>query len=243
MTTSDAEIGSGTGRRPDLRAAASGRDLSAALLRAGSGGCRLQTQGLPQYGPVFVAADLDPSVLPDLIEADLERLGVTLGHRKKLLRAIPPGPRAAKAPPAQAAAAAWEAERRQITEMFCDLVWLTALSARLDPADLREVIGGYRRCVAEAARRFDGFVAKYMGDGVLVYFGYPCRARGRRQARGARWTRPDRCRARCWGAGATDGTSRLATGLAVVDTVRSRKRPSRARYEAELARHPVRGMA
>src|SRR5262249_3804700 len=65
------------------------------------------------------------------------------------------------------------AERRQLTVMFCDLVGSTALSARLDPEELREVIGAYHRCVAEAGRRFDGFVAKYMGDGVLGYFGYP----------------------------------------------------------------------
>src|SRR5215472_15191912 len=126
----------------------------------------LQTLGLPQYGPAFIAADIDLSVLPELTEADLERLGVTLGHGKKLLRAI-----AALAPPAPAAAP--EAERRQVTVMFCDLVGSTALSARLDPEDLREVIGRYHACVADTVSRFDGFVAKYMGDGVLVYFGYP----------------------------------------------------------------------
>ena len=65
------------------------------------------------------------------------------------------------------------AERRQLTVMFCDLVGSTALASRLDPEDLRDVIGAYHRCVAETVRRFDGFVAKYMGDGVLVYFGYP----------------------------------------------------------------------
>ncbi len=75
--------------------------------------------------------------------------------------------------PAPPAAPLAEAERRQLTVMFCDLVGSTALSARLDPEELREVIGAYHRCVAEAVRRFDGFVAKYMGDGVLVYFGYP----------------------------------------------------------------------
>jgi class 3 adenylate cyclase len=65
------------------------------------------------------------------------------------------------------------AERRQLTVMFCDLVGSTALSARLDPEDLRDVIGAYHTCVAEVVGRFEGFVAKYMGDGVLVYFGYP----------------------------------------------------------------------
>jgi class 3 adenylate cyclase len=131
----------------------------------------LQTLGLPQYGPAFIAADIDPSVLPDLTEADLERLGVTLGHREKLLRAIAAlSEGVTKAP---AAAAAPEAERRQVTVMFCDLVGSTALSARLDPEDLREVIGRYHACVALTVSRFNGFVAKYMGDGVLVYFGYP----------------------------------------------------------------------
>ena len=66
-----------------------------------------------------------------------------------------------------------EAERRHLTVMFCDLVGSTALSARLDPEDLREVIGAYHRCVADTVGRYEGFVAKYMGDGVLVYFGYP----------------------------------------------------------------------
>src|SRR5215469_17079402 len=119
----------------------------------------LQTLGLPQYGPAFIEADIDLSVLPDLTEADLERLGVTLGHRKKLLRAIAALDESpTKAPPAAAAAAARlpnppplgldpgivgegtvgaEAERRQVTVMFCDLVGSTALSARLDPEDLR----------------------------------------------------------------------------------------------------------
>src|SRR5262249_40179616 len=71
------------------------------------------------------------------------------------------------------AAVSPQAERRQLTVMFCDLVGSTALSGRLDPEDLREVIGAYHRCVADTVGRYDGFVAKYMGDGVLVYFGYP----------------------------------------------------------------------
>jgi class 3 adenylate cyclase/predicted ATPase len=134
----------------------------------------LQALGLPQYARAFIEADIDPSVLPDLTEADLERLGVTLGHRKKLLRAIAALPEAAPAaPPAPAAAAARQPERRQVTVMFCDLVGSTDLSTRLDPEDLREIIGRYHACVAETANRCDGFVAKYMGDGVLVYFGYP----------------------------------------------------------------------
>ena len=65
------------------------------------------------------------------------------------------------------------AERRQVTVMFSDLVGSTALSARMDPEDLREVISAYQKCVAETVRRFGGFVAKYLGDGVLIYFGFP----------------------------------------------------------------------
>jgi class 3 adenylate cyclase len=130
----------------------------------------LEGLGLGQYGEAFVEADIDAAVLPDLSEADLAQLGVTLGHRKKLLRAIA----ALSAPgvPAPAAAVA-AAERRQLTVLFSDLVGSTALASRLDPEELREVIGDYHRCVAAAVRRFDGFVAKYMGDGVLAYFGYP----------------------------------------------------------------------
>ncbi len=162
--------GGGGGRSGDRRDGGPGRDWSQMEPIEEW----LQTLGLPQYAPTFVEADIDPSVLPDLTEADLERLGVTLGHRKKLLRAIAARSEGAtKAPPAPAAAAVREAERRQVTVMFCDLVGSTALSVRLDPEDLREVIGAYHRGVAEAVRRFDGFVAKYMGDGVLVYFGYP----------------------------------------------------------------------
>jgi len=85
----------------------------------------------------------------------------------------PVGEAAAPAPPAPPPPRSDTAERRQLTVMFCDLVGSTALASRLDPEDLREVIGDYHKCVAESIGRFDGFVAKYMGDGVLAYFGYP----------------------------------------------------------------------
>ena len=140
----------------------------------------LRSLGLEQYEAAFRDNAIDDSVLPDLTDQDLEKLGVLLGHRRKLLRAIanleaPPktaagalGVRAAgDAPPRDTA------ERRQVTVMFSDLVGSTALSARMDPEDLREVISAYQKCVAETVQRFGGFVAKYMGDGVLVYFGYP----------------------------------------------------------------------
>src|SRR5229473_1698234 len=120
---------------------------------------------------VFRDNAIDVEVLPELTEADLEKLGVLLGHRKRMLRAIAElGTVPLRAAPERAAD---PAERRQLTVMFCDLVGSTALAARLDPEDLREVIAAYHRAVAEVIAGFDGFVAKYMGDGVLVYFGYP----------------------------------------------------------------------
>ena len=112
-----------------------------------------------------------------LTDQDLKDLGVLLGHRRKMLAAIARSClRATKhrrnlsltEPKPQDTA-----ERRQVTVMFSDLVGSTALSARMDPEDLREVISAYQKCVAETVQRFGGFVAKYMGDGVLVYFGYP----------------------------------------------------------------------
>ena len=115
---------------------------------------------------------------------DLKELGISsFGHRRRLFNAItalggePPtrdvAQSATSATSAPTAPPPIDAERRQLTVMFCDLVGSTALSTRLDPEDLREVIGAYHRAVAETVGRFDGFVAKYMGDGVLVYFGYP----------------------------------------------------------------------
>ena len=133
---------------------------------------------LGQYSQRFAENDIDVSVLPYLTDADLEKIGVSLGHRRKILAAIAELP--GTAPPKQAKVeGAIEpkpqdfAERRQVTVMFCDLVGSTALSARMDPEDLREVISAYQKCVAKTVQRFGGFVAKYMGDGVLVYFGYP----------------------------------------------------------------------
>ena len=138
----------------------------------------LRTLGLEQYEPVFRQNEIDHEILPELTEADLEKLGVPMGHRKRLLRAI--ATLSAAAPSAATAAASppagqqqTDAERRQLTVMFCDLVGSTALSARLDPEDLRAVIAAYHRCVAAVIEHAGGFVAKYMGDGVLAYFGYP----------------------------------------------------------------------
>jgi class 3 adenylate cyclase/predicted ATPase len=146
----------------------------------------LQQLGLERYESAFRDNDVDGNVLPDLTGEDLIAIGVTsVGHRRKILSAIAaltleapssvvttaPGPAPALSP--AAAPARDEAERRQLTVMFCDIVGSTALSTQFDPEDLRELISAYHKAVAETVARFDGFVAKYMGDGVLIYFGYP----------------------------------------------------------------------
>jgi class 3 adenylate cyclase len=142
----------------------------------------LEKLGMSEYAERFAENDIDVEVLSELTDKDFDRLGVSIGHRRKMMRAI----RELAASPVSAvtqrpASATTDAqavprdtaERRQVTVMFSDLVGSTALSARMDPEDLREVISAYQKCVAETVRRFGGFVAKYMGDGVLVYFGYP----------------------------------------------------------------------
>ena len=137
--------------------------------------------GLERYEAAFRENEIDETVLPSLTAEDLKDLGVGIvGHRRKLLDAIAVlrAYASAKAPTAEAPPTLPKspqdtAERRQVTVMFSDLVGSTALSARIDPEDLREVISGYQKCVAETVGRFGGFVAKYLGDGVLIYFGYP----------------------------------------------------------------------
>jgi class 3 adenylate cyclase/predicted ATPase len=141
----------------------------------------LRSLGLERYEAAFRENEIDETVLPNLTAEDLKDLGVGIvGHRRKLLDAIAalrtddnataPVPDTVlthgKAPTDTA-------ERRQVTVMFCDLVGSTALSARMDPEDLREVVSAYHKCAAEIVRRFGGFVSQYLGDGVLVYFGYP----------------------------------------------------------------------
>jgi class 3 adenylate cyclase/predicted ATPase len=136
----------------------------------------LEKLGLGQYVQHFAENGIDASVLGYLTDQDLEKIGVLLGHRRKMLAAIAELGSAAPAsqqPVVTERAPQDSAERRQVTVMFSDLVGSTALSARMDPEDLREVISAYQKCVAETVQRFGGFVAKYMGDGVLVYFGYP----------------------------------------------------------------------
>jgi predicted ATPase/class 3 adenylate cyclase len=142
----------------------------------------LRGLGLEQYTATFHDNDIDDAVLRRLTAEDLRELGVaSVGHRRRLLDAIAalgaPAPASgASGPQAETTATLapkGDAERRQLTIMFCDLVGSTPLAARLDPEDLRDVIGAYHRAVAEVVARFEGFVAKYMGDGVLAYFGYP----------------------------------------------------------------------
>ena len=136
----------------------------------------LASIGLGEYSQCFAENAIDLSVVPDLTEQDLKDLGVFLGHRRKMLRAIAdmkgsvarrrrslglkPVPRT-------------DAERRQLTIMCCDLVGSSELAVRLDPEDLRRVIGAYHTCIKEIIARYQGIIARYMGDGVLAYFGYP----------------------------------------------------------------------
>jgi class 3 adenylate cyclase len=136
----------------------------------------LQKLGMSEYAERFAENGIDISVLRYLTDQDLKDMGVLLGHRRKILAAISeltaapatPEPVIEVQPRSQETA-----ERRQVTVMFSDLVGSTALATRMDPEDLREVIAAYHKCVADSVRRFDGFVAQYLGDGVLVYFGYP----------------------------------------------------------------------
>jgi class 3 adenylate cyclase len=134
----------------------------------------LRGLGLDQYGKAFREHDVDPSVLADLTESDLIGLGVTsIGHRRKLLSAIA----VLKSEPAQPSASGREGdgggERRQLTVMFCDMVGSTAMSSRLDPEEFSALLRAFQKACTEAARSFGGSVAKFMGDGALVYFGYP----------------------------------------------------------------------
>ncbi|HUH83419.1 MAG TPA: AAA family ATPase [Stellaceae bacterium] len=133
----------------------------------------LTSLGMSEYAERFAENRIDLSVLRDLTDQDLKDLGVVLGDRRKMLRAIAALASDAPATPAPPRIPQDAAERRQLTVMFCDLVGSTALSARLDPEDLRGVIGAYDACCAGLVERHGGFVANYMGDGVMSYFGYP----------------------------------------------------------------------
>jgi class 3 adenylate cyclase len=131
----------------------------------------LRSLGLERFEGVFRESEIDAEVLPDLTEADLEKLDVPLGPRKRILRAISSLKNAERA--ATTASERDTAERRQLTVMFCDLVGSTELSARLDPEDMRQVLRVYQDAASRVIVRYDGFAAKFMGDGILAYFGFP----------------------------------------------------------------------
>jgi class 3 adenylate cyclase len=137
----------------------------------------LQNLGMSEYVQRFAENRIDLSVLPDLTDQDLKDLGILLGDRRKILRAIREIPGAVSAPPETVtpteAQPQHSAERRQLTVMFCDLVGSTRLSASMDPEDLREIIRAYHQTCAEVITKTGGFVAQYLGDGILAYFGYP----------------------------------------------------------------------
>jgi class 3 adenylate cyclase len=133
----------------------------------------LRRNKFEQYADAFEANDIDLDILPELSERDLEQLGVSLGNRRRLLKALAErGAEPAKSKPSDAEASG-EAERRQVTVLFCDMVGSTALSGTVDPELLGNLIRRYQDAAAGAIGRFGGFVAKFMGDGVLAYFGFP----------------------------------------------------------------------
>jgi class 3 adenylate cyclase/tetratricopeptide (TPR) repeat protein len=138
---------------------------------------RLAEIGLEQLAEIFAANDIDLDVLPDLSDEDLKELGLSLGHRRRLLRAIAERSREASRPAGEAAEARRdadrEAERRQLTVLFCDLVGSTELSGRHDPEDLRELLRRYHDAMTAVVQCHGGYVANYLGDGVLAYFGWP----------------------------------------------------------------------
>jgi Adenylate and Guanylate cyclase catalytic domain/SAM domain (Sterile alpha motif) len=134
----------------------------------------LKELGLEQYARVLAENDIEFDILSDLSESDLEKLGLSLGHRRKLLKALAalkPAPSQPEASPTTSEAK--EAERRQVTVLFSDLVGSTALANAIDPEEMSVLIRRYQDACAGAIARFDGFIAKFMGDGVLAYFGYP----------------------------------------------------------------------
>jgi predicted ATPase/class 3 adenylate cyclase len=214
----------------------------------------LRELGLERYVEAFRNNEVTPEILHELTAEDLKEIGVAaVGHRRQLMSAIevlgsgpqsnPRGSRAAPTADVQPAAAAdsrtqqpSEGERRQLSVMFCDLVGSTALSAKLDPEDLREVIGTYHACVAAAVARFGGFVAELLGDGVLVYFGWP---------RGGEWDAEQAVNAGLdvvravsllgGGAGSCRVRIGIATGLVIVgDTVQA----GSARTQAAVGQTP-----
>ena len=135
-------------------------------------GAWLEGLGLGQYAELFAENDVDFDILHELADADLKDIGISLGHRKKLLKAIrdlgeAPSGTAAPAEPEQAT----EAERRRLTVMFCDMMGSTELSQKLDPEDYRDLLTAFQDACSGAVKRHQGHVAKHLGDGLLAYFG------------------------------------------------------------------------
>ena len=139
----------------------------------------LQSVGLEKYGEVFASHDIDLAVVPDLTEQDLEKLGLSLGHRRKFMaaaakfRAAPTSSPVASAQAQPVDQLAPAVERRQLTVVFVDLVGSTALGTELDPEDLIQLLRQYRDACTAVIAKYDGFIAQYLGDGILVYFGFP----------------------------------------------------------------------
>ena len=139
----------------------------------------LQQHGLEKYAQVFADNDVDMTTLRLLNEADLEKLGVSLGHRKRLMRAIAeldeasPGVPAARAPRAEVPVAAGEGERRPLTVLFCDMVGFTEIASRIDPEALQRIIDVYEQACADCVTRYEGHVFQRLGDGIVAFFGYP----------------------------------------------------------------------
>ena len=143
----------------------------------GNIGAWLESLGLDEYVELFRENAIDVEILPELDDVHLKELGIPLGHRLRLLKAIaalrPAPPGSPEVPGESVASSRHEAERRPITVMFCDLVGSTRLSQRMDPEDLRDVMSACQDAWKEAIERYDGYIARFMGDGVLAYFGYP----------------------------------------------------------------------
>jgi class 3 adenylate cyclase/tetratricopeptide (TPR) repeat protein len=133
----------------------------------------LEAHGLGKYGQMFAENDVDLDVLPELTDAELSALGVSLGHRKKILKAARAVARRRDGAPFESPASNRGAERRQLTVMFCDLVGSTSLSAEMDPEAYRDVLASYQNVARDVIGHYEGYIARYMGDGLLVYFGYP----------------------------------------------------------------------
>src|SRR5262249_44406707 len=131
----------------------------------------LKKLGLSEYAQRFADNAVDLSVIRDLTEQDLKDMGVLLGHRRKILRAITELDRVAPSPAEPMLRD--EAERRHLSVMICDLVGSTALSARLDPEDMNAVMDAYHAACARIMLTYDGFIGDFRGDGILAYFGYP----------------------------------------------------------------------